>query len=137
MSSIAEEETGTGRATLYKYFSDVESILAAWHERQIALHLRELTGIRDRAVDARERLEGVLSAYASIQHHLRSAHATELAAHIHRGDQVAHGQRVMQGLVRDLVAEAAKAGAVRDDVAPDELATYCLHALSAARDLPT
>ena len=89
------------------------------------------------AVDARERLEGVLSAYASIQHDLRSAHATELAAHIHRGDHVAHGQRVMQGLVRDLVAEAAKAGAVRGDVAPDELATYCLHALSAARDLPT
>jgi len=29
-------------------------------------------------------------------------------------------------------AEAAQAGDLRDDVAPDELAAYCLHALSAA-----
>ncbi len=32
MSQIAEE-TGIGRATLYKYFPDVEAILLAWHER--------------------------------------------------------------------------------------------------------
>jgi AcrR family transcriptional regulator len=30
MSRIAED-SGIGRATLYKYFPDVESILAAWH----------------------------------------------------------------------------------------------------------
>ena len=29
------------------------------------------------------------------------------------------------------------AGDVRDDVAPDELASYCLHALAAAGDLPS
>src|SRR6266849_6773540 len=34
MSHIAEE-TGIGRATLYKYFSGVEAILLAWHERQV------------------------------------------------------------------------------------------------------
>jgi len=34
MSQIAED-TGIGRATLYKYFPDVEAILLAWHERQI------------------------------------------------------------------------------------------------------
>lgn len=32
MSRIAEE-IGIGRATLYKYFPDVEAILLAWHER--------------------------------------------------------------------------------------------------------
>ena len=32
MSQVAEE-AGIGRATLYKYFPDVESILAVWHER--------------------------------------------------------------------------------------------------------
>ncbi|MGH2817757.1 MAG: TetR/AcrR family transcriptional regulator, partial [Actinomycetota bacterium] len=37
MSQIAEE-TGIGRATLYKYFPDVETILLAWHERQINGH---------------------------------------------------------------------------------------------------
>jgi AcrR family transcriptional regulator len=38
MSQIAEK-TGIGRATLYKYFPDVEAILLAWHGRQIASHL--------------------------------------------------------------------------------------------------
>lgn len=34
MSQIAED-TGIGRATLYKYFSSVEAILVAWHERHL------------------------------------------------------------------------------------------------------
>jgi len=38
MSEIAER-TGIGRATLYRYFPDVEAILLAWHERQVSSHL--------------------------------------------------------------------------------------------------
>ncbi|HET7480249.1 MAG TPA: helix-turn-helix domain-containing protein, partial [Rubrobacteraceae bacterium] len=38
MSRIAEE-TGIGRATLYKYFPDVEAVLLAWHERHVTGHL--------------------------------------------------------------------------------------------------
>ena len=38
MSRIAEE-AGIGRATLYKYFPDVEAMLIAWHERQVGSHL--------------------------------------------------------------------------------------------------
>jgi AcrR family transcriptional regulator len=34
MSDIAEA-TGIGRATLYKYFPDVEMILSAWHQRHV------------------------------------------------------------------------------------------------------
>jgi AcrR family transcriptional regulator len=41
MSQIAEQ-TGIGRATLYKYFPDVEAILLAWHQRQVAEHLEQL-----------------------------------------------------------------------------------------------
>src|ERR687888_497233 len=48
MSKIAER-TGIGRATLYKYFPDVEAILHAWHERQIADHLAQLAQARDQA----------------------------------------------------------------------------------------
>src|SRR5690242_19411028 len=44
MSRIAEE-TGVGRATLYKYFPDVEAILTAWHERQVASHLEQLAQV--------------------------------------------------------------------------------------------
>jgi AcrR family transcriptional regulator len=47
MSQIAEQ-TGIGRATLYKYFPDVEAILLAWHERQVTGHLDYLAEVRDR-----------------------------------------------------------------------------------------
>jgi hypothetical protein len=35
------------------------------------------------------------------------------------------------------LSDAAAAGHIRDDVAPDELATFCVHALAAAKDLPS
>jgi AcrR family transcriptional regulator len=133
MSQIAEE-TGIGRATLYKYFSDVEAILVAWHERQIAGHLEQLAALRNRAGDAPEQLEAVLGAYAFIQH---EHHDTELAGLLHGGKHVARAQQHLRGLIRDLLAEGADSGYVRDDVAPDELARYCLHALTAAAGLPS
>jgi AcrR family transcriptional regulator len=133
MSQIAKE-TGIGRATLYKYFSDVESILIAWHERQVTGHLEHLAELRVQAGHAGERLEAVLEAYALIHH---EHHGTELAALLHRGEHVARAQQHLRDFIRDLVAEGAKTGDLRDDVAPDELATYCLHALTAAGNLPS
>src|SRR5687767_11847367 len=67
MSEIAEE-TGIGRATLYKYFGDVEAIMFAWHERQVTAHLELLARVRDGAGDEAERLKAVLEAYALISH---------------------------------------------------------------------
>jgi AcrR family transcriptional regulator len=137
MSQIAAK-TGIGRATLYKYFPDVEAIVTAWHERQIRAHLTQLTEIRDQDGTAGERLEKVLDAYAVI-HHERTQHhhGTELVTLLHGGDHVAHAQQHLHAMFRELVAEAAEAGEIRDDVAADELATYCLHALTAAGTLPS
>src|SRR5688572_23844762 len=75
MSRIADE-TGIGRATLYKYFPDVESILRAWHEREVGAHFAHLIDVRDSAGDAGQRLRAVLAAYAGIAH---QHHATDLA----------------------------------------------------------
>jgi AcrR family transcriptional regulator len=136
MSQIAEE-TGIGRATLYKYFSGVEAILFAWHERQITGHLEYLAEVRDQAGDAGERLEAVLEAYALITHESHGHHDTELAAFLHRDEHIARAQRQLRGMIRDLLTEGAETGDLRDDVAPDELAGYCLHALAAARGLPS
>jgi AcrR family transcriptional regulator len=136
MSQIAEE-TGVGRATLYKYFSGVEAILIAWHERQITHHLAYLAEIRDQAGDAVVRLAAVLEAYALIAHESHGQHDTELAAFLHRDEQVARAQQQLRHMIRDLLDECAGAGVLRDDVAPDELASYCLHALTAARGLPS
>jgi AcrR family transcriptional regulator len=136
MSQIAKE-TGIGRATLYKYFPDVEAILVAWHDRQITSHLEHLAELRDRAGDAAERLEAVLEAYALIQHELRLAHGTELVALLHQANHVAQARQHLRDFIRDLLTDSAQAGDLRDDVAPDELASYCLHALAAASSLPS
>ena len=135
MSQIAER-TGIGRATLYKYFPDVEAILVAWHDRHVTGHLEHLAAVRDQAGDAGERLEAVLTAYALIVHgQSHQHHGTEIPALVHRDEHVAGARRRLHDLIRDVLTEAAGSGRVRDDVAPDELAGYCLHALSAAADL--
>ncbi len=154
MSQIAEE-TGIGRATLYKYFPDVEAILIAWHERQIARHLEQLAEIRDRPGEPGERLQSVLEAYADIVQQSRGHSDRPLAAALHdtvhkgraqhqlhhffrdRPEHKQSGQHQLHQLIRDVLAEGASAGQVRDDVAPDELATFCIHSLEAAGGLPS
>lgn len=136
MSQIAED-TGIERATLYKYFKDVETILLAWHERQIISHLEQLAEIRDQAGDAGGRLEAVLDAYALISHETRQHHDTELGAFLHRDEHLARARQHLVEMIRDLLAEGAQACDIRDDVAPEELASYCLHALAAAGSLPS
>lgn len=133
MSQIAEQ-TGIGRATLYKYFPDVEAILLAWHERHVTRHLEQLTELSDQAGNPAQRLEAVLGAYALIQHRRG---ADEVAALLHRDEHVAWAGRRLHDLIRGLLTEAAATGDVRNDVAPDELASYCLHALAAAGGLPS
>jgi AcrR family transcriptional regulator len=134
MSQIAEH-TGIGRATLYKYFPDLEAILVAWHEREVTTHLEHLVEIGNQPGNAGERLRAVLEAYALISH--QQHHGSELAALLHRGEHIARAHQQLSDFIRDLLAEGAAAGNLRGDVAPKELATYCLHALSAASSLPS
>ncbi|MFL6072551.1 MAG: TetR/AcrR family transcriptional regulator [Mycobacteriales bacterium] len=136
MSQIAEH-AGIGRATLYKYFPDIEAILHAWHARQITAHLHELAEVRERAGDPGRRLEAVLDAYATITHQTRNHHDMELVAFLHQDTHLAQARQRLHELVRDLIADAARAGQVRDDIAPDELAAYTLSALNAATELPS
>ncbi len=126
--------TGVGRATLYKYFSGVEAILEAWHQRHVTRHLDHLGAIQREARPARDRLEEVLETYALIGY---EHHGNELAALVHQGEHVARARQHLKKLVQDLLTEAAMNGVVRDDVAAEELAGYCLHALGAADNLPS
>ena len=120
MSQIAEG-AGIGRATLYKYFPDVESILLAWHERQIAAHLAHLIAVRDRLVDPGPRLAAVLEAYALIAHESRGHSDSELAAVLHQDQRVMQAERQLHGMISDLIGEGARTGDFRDDVESDEL----------------
>ena len=136
MSQVADE-AGIARATLYKYFGDVDEILVAWHDRQIGVHLARLAEAGAEAGRPAERLEAVLEAYAEAARESSRHHHSELAAFLHRDGRVARAQRQVQEMIRDLVADGAQAGELRDDVPPDELAAYCVNALGAGGSLPS
>jgi AcrR family transcriptional regulator len=131
MSDVAQD-AGIGRATLYKYFPDAEAILRAWHDREIRGHLEQLTAARDRVDGARDRLEAVLEAYAHLSQGSHGPHDADLAAALHRDEQVASARRKVRRLLIEVLEEAVATGNVRADVPPDELAGYCLHALAGA-----
>jgi len=134
MSQIARE-SGIGRATLYKYFPDIESILAAWHERHIAGHLHELAEVSETTAPA-GRLEAVLRAYAT-QSRQRRGHSGDLSAMLHQGEHVTQAHAHLHEFITTLIREAAARSEARDDIPAGELAAYCLHALTAAAALPS
>jgi len=125
MSQIAQA-TRIGRATLYKYFPDVEAILAAWHDRHVAAHLAHLAEIGD-AHDAGQRLEAVLTMHAMMTFQHRGS---AMAAATHRPSH-----RQQNAFIEDAISRAADVGTVRSDLTPRELTNYCLHAIEAASDL--
>lgn len=130
--SLIAEESGIGRATLYKYFSDVESIFVAWHERQVADHMAQLAKVQDPSSDAGERLVAVLEAFAL--HHYEH-NSGELAAVLHQGGHLRGTTHHFQELIKGLLIEGAETGELRNDIAPAELASYCLHAITASGGL--
>ena len=129
MSQIAAE-AGIGRATLYKYFPDITAILTAWHERQVSAHLDQLTRITSQPGTPGRRLEAALLTYTRMIRNQQ--HGTDLSALLHRGEHVSQAHRRLTRLIEDLLTQAARSGDVRDDIAPGELAEYCVHALAAA-----
>lgn len=133
MSRIAKE-AGIGRATLYKYFPDVDAILTAWHERHVQRHLDGLAAARDGIDGAGEQLESALTAYAIMTHHRPGS---DLAAALHRSEHVERAQDHLQTFIGDLITAAVRMGYLRDDVPVKELTSFVLHALAAAGTLPS
>lgn len=131
MSQIATE-AGIGRATLYKYFPDVESILLAWHEQKITGHLQQLMEVRNHSDGPEQQLEAVLKTYAE---NAFGRHDADLGALLHRSGHLLAAQKHLHDLITELIAVGAQNSRLRDDVAPTELASFCLHALTAANNL--
>lgn len=128
MAGVARK-AGIGRATMYKYFADVEDLLHAWHERQLDIHLANLAEIGNRGGSALRRLEAVLETFGTIcLHH----HGSELAALLHRAPHVSRARQQLRDVVQRLLTEGARGGEVRADVSAVELSAYCLHAVTAA-----
>ena len=133
MAQIAEQ-AGIGRATLYKYFPDVDTILHAWHARKMNEHLRQLTEIRDGVGDPADRLATVLTSYAHIAQQTRG-HDADLVRFLHPDPTISDAQQHLRAMITALIAEGAADGQLRTDIEADELANYCLHALGAAAAL--
>jgi AcrR family transcriptional regulator len=131
MSAIAER-VGIGRATLYKHFPDVETVLSAWHEHHVDAHLQRLTQVRDRSADPHDTLVEVLTTYAQSVRHQQGTH---LGAALHNTEHVAQARQRLVDFLRQLLDEARQRGDVRQDVPVDELAGYCLNAMNAAAEL--
>jgi AcrR family transcriptional regulator len=137
MSQIAEQ-SDIGRATLYKYFPDIESILSAWHHQQIALHLGHLGEIRAKGGGSAWQVLGrVLEGFAVITFESRRRHDADLAALLHRDQRVSEAESELRRLIKELLADAVSTGRVRTDVGLNELAFYCLHSLAAAGSMPS
>jgi AcrR family transcriptional regulator len=139
MSQIATQ-TGIGRATLYKYFPDVEAIVVAWHERLVEDHLTQLTHAVAADATPAERLRLVLATLAELssgRHQPAAAgHSPGLAVPLHRAEHLHQARNRLHQLLVDVIQSATDAGAVRTDVPADELAAFCRHALGAAADVP-
>ena len=133
MSDVATR-AGIGRATLYKYFTDVHAILVAWHEAKVEEHLAHLAAARQKGHDPRDRLAAVLETYARIAY---EEHGRELVSLLRYGPHVERAYEKLTTALCKLIEDGVAAGAFRKDVAPSELATFCLGALSAAPSLPS
>lgn len=133
MSQIAKD-TGIGRATLYKYFPDVEAILVAWHERMIGQHMERIHAAHQKSTGPLSALRVVLETYA---HSMQSQRGHALAAHLHTLPHAKNAAGHLQQFVRQLMVEAVKAEAIRSDIPPDELTAFVLGAVSAAADRPS
>ncbi len=129
MSGIAHD-AGIGRATLYKYFPDIQAILDAAHEQHVTAHLTELRDLAaiDRPVD--ERLTSTLARYLAICTERQRHGDTEVSTVLHRSDVVARAEADLLQLLTDLLHEAQQSGVVRDDTDGEQLARYCLHSLA-------
>lgn len=133
MLGIAERAS-IGRATLYKYFHEVNEVTTAWHMRQVDRHYAKLELASKRSGPAIERLRTVLETYAAIAH---AEHATEMAALMRRSPHVVDGYARLDALVRALLDAAIADGDVRDDIPSAELAAYAVNALDAATNAPS
>jgi AcrR family transcriptional regulator len=135
MATVAET-VGIGRATLYKYYPDIESILMAWHEEHVAHHLDRLAELRDGTGTALERLRAVLGAYGTIIYRVAREHnGSDLATLVHQGGHVDQAERNLGQLVQGLLDEGVQVGEIRHDVPSRELAHYCIKASGGATSL--
>ncbi|MDP3984025.1 MAG: nucleoside deaminase, partial [Acidimicrobiia bacterium] len=87
-----------------------------WEEGLAARGIEVVQDVR------RHQATAVLEAYALVTHGSHGHHDAELGTFLHRDEQIARARHRVRDMIRDLLADAARTGRVRDDVTPAELA---------------
>lgn len=128
MSRIAAE-VGISRATLYKYFDDIDAVLLAGHEQQVMHHLDQLRAAVASEADPTQALRALLVTYARIVQHRGQHQLAELAAAVHQPSSH-QGQSALLELVAGAVA--ATTPDLADETSPADLAEFCIQSLAAA-----
>jgi len=137
MSAIAER-AGIGRATLYKYFPDVESILAAWHARDFGEHLQRLKALSEADTVTLKDLTEFVQLQRRHHAHAKGADVVGTLAHALAGHagviEDAIEPEIIATLTR-LLAGLARRKDVRADHDPELLARWLLHVVHAPANL--
>lgn len=137
MSAVAER-AGIGRATLYKYFPDVESILVAWHARDFHGHLQHLEALSESDTVTLDKL--IEFVQAQRRHH-GHGHGAAVAGSVSRAIAGFAGAikdaiepEVISALTR-LLTRLRRRKEIRTDHDPELLARWLLHAVHVPADL--
>jgi AcrR family transcriptional regulator len=138
MSAIAER-AGIGRATLYKYFPDVESILLAWHARDFGDHLTHLVTLAESTSVTLDDVTAFVRAQRERHHRDGATGIVGTLAHALAGNGGAMPDAVEREIIDALSAlmrQLARRREVRTDLAAEDLARWLFHAIHAP-DLDT
>lgn len=136
MSRIAET-AGISRATIYKYFPNVEAILTAQHLQHVEAHLERLESLTHEPTPARDRMRELFSAWTEICYERRRHGAGDVSAALHQDPAIARAEERVRSLFFKVLTSAAATGAIRDDLRLEDVANYCIGALDAASTAPT
>lgn len=132
MSSVATR-TGITRATLYKYFPDVESIFVEWHRRTLEHHVAHVDGIVRSPGDAAARLRAILEFFAmtAFRHH-----GSRFAEVLHSREHAVAAENRLLGILEQVIEEGIDALEFRKDLWPREVAVFLHGSLSGVHRLP-
>ncbi len=137
MSAIANR-AGIGRATLYKYFPDVESILVAWHGRDFGQHLHRLKALSEIDEITLDRVADIVRAQRRHHPHRSGADVLGTLAHSLAGAEGVIADTIEPEIIAVLTAlltRLARRKEVRRDHDPEVLARWLLHAVHAPAGL--
>ncbi|MHA4949447.1 TetR/AcrR family transcriptional regulator [Micromonospora sp. SD19] len=126
---------GVGTGTLYRHFPTREALAEA-------VYREELTAICERAhemqatLPADQALESFLRGFVDHLHHHEGLARTLATLMATQSGALAEGTQALGQVVADLLAAAAKTGAIRDDVGAGAV-MMTLHGICAAYDHPS